>query len=92
LEESEIEIGIDVVKNMKNYMDTINFKRTTLTLIASRIPEDQIKALRDAFSKFDRDGDGKLTLVELKEGVSKIKGGNINEEDLINAMSVMDSN
>ena len=91
-EEKDIEIGIDVVKNMKNYMDSINFKRTTLTLIASRIPEDQIKTLREAFSKFDKNGDGKLTLNELKEGVSQINGGNVTEEDMVNAMSVMDSN
>mmetsp|Transcript_31363 Transcript_31363/g.30716 ORF Transcript_31363/g.30716 Transcript_31363/m.30716 type:complete len:128 (-) Transcript_31363:223-606(-) len=77
---------------MQNYMDTINFKRATLTLIASRIPEDQIKNLREAFSKFDKNGDGKLTLLELKEGISLIKGGNITEEDMINAMQVMDSN
>lgn len=70
--ENEVQIGLEVVKNMQNYMETINFKRTTLTLIASRIPEDQIKALRDAFSKFDKNGDGRLTLQELKEGVSKI--------------------
>ena len=92
LEENDIEIGVDVVKNMQNYMDTINFKRATLTLIASRIPEDQIKNLREAFSKFDKNGDGKLTLLELKEGISLIKGGNITEEDMINAMQVMDSN
>ena len=35
---------------MSNYIETQNFKRTTLTLIASRIPEDQIKMLREAFS------------------------------------------
>jgi hypothetical protein len=39
-EESEIVIDTNVLSNMKNYMETINFKRTTLTLIASRIPED----------------------------------------------------
>jgi len=39
-EEDEIIISPDVLNNMKNYMDTLNFKRTTLTLIASRIPED----------------------------------------------------
>ena len=77
---------------MKNYMEAVNFKRTTLTLIASRIPEDQIKALRDAFSKFDKNGDGKLTIAELKEGLNKIKGGSITEEDMVNAMQVMDSN
>ena len=48
--------------------------------------------MRDAFSKFDKNGDGKLTLGELKEGVSKIKGGSITEEDIEKAMNVMDSN
>ena len=68
-EDDEIVINPDVIANMRLYIDSLNFKRTTLTLIASRIPEDQIKALREAFSKFDRNGDGKLTLEELKEGV-----------------------
>jgi hypothetical protein len=49
-EEEELTIPIDVIKNMSNYIESQNFKRTTLTLIASRIPEDQIKALRDTFS------------------------------------------
>ncbi len=62
-------INPDVIANMRLYIDSLNFKRTTLTLIASRIPEDQIKALREAFSKFDSNGDGKLTLEELNEGV-----------------------
>lgn len=54
---------------MRNYIDSVNLKRTTLTLIASRIPEDQITNLREAFSRFDKNGDGKLTIDELKEGV-----------------------
>ena len=73
-------------------MDSVNFKRTTLTLIASRIPEDQIKALREAFSKFDKNGDGKLTVDELKEGVHQIKGCLLTEADIEMAMNVMDSN
>ena len=39
-EDSEIVINPDVIMNMRNYMESVNFKRTTLTLIASRIPED----------------------------------------------------
>ncbi len=77
---------------MKNYIESVNFKRTTLTLIASRIPEDQIKALREAFSKFDKNGDGKLTMDELKDGVHLIKGCMLTEEDIEMAMNVMDSN
>jgi calcium-dependent protein kinase len=77
---------------MRNYIDTVNFKRTTLTLIASRIPEDQIKQLRDIFSKFDKNGDGKLTVDELKEGVRTIPGCMLTEGDIDQAMNVMDSN
>jgi hypothetical protein len=62
MKDNDIQIGTDVIKNITNYMDAINFKRTTLTLIASRIPEDQITALREAFGKFDLDGDGRLTI------------------------------
>jgi len=43
---------------MQTYMDSVQLKRTTLSLIASRIPEDQIKVLREAFTKMDKNGDG----------------------------------
>ena len=49
---------MDVFTNMQNYMDSLQLKRTTLSLIASRIPEDQILSLRQAFSKMDKNGDG----------------------------------
>lgn len=39
-EDAEITIDPAVIANMRNYIETVNFKRTTLTLIASRIPED----------------------------------------------------
>ena len=73
-------------------MDSINLKRTTLTLIASRIPEDQIKQLREAFSTFDKNGDGQLTVKELKEGITKVQGCMLTETDIDQAMEVMDSN
>lgn len=61
-------------------------------MIASRIPEDQIKALRDTFSQFDKNGDGKLTSQELKLGITKIPGCQMTEQDVDNLMTVMDSN
>ena len=60
---------MDVFTNMQSYMDSLQLKRTTLSLIASRIPEDQILSLRQAFSKMDKNGDGQLTYEELKEGL-----------------------
>lgn len=91
-ENENVTISGDVIKNMTSYMDTVNLKRTTLTFIASRIPEDQISSLRDVFSKFDTNGDGRLNLDELKAGVKKVQGVGLKEEDIENVMKVMDSN
>jgi calcium-dependent protein kinase len=77
---------------MKNYMDSVSLKKTTLFLIASRIPEDQITALREAFSKFDKNGDGRLTIEELKEGIKGTLDNMLTEDDIEKTMSVLDSN
>lgn len=66
--------------------------KTTLTFLASRIPEDQIENLRKAFIKIDVNGDGVLTKEELVEGVSKVPECNIKEEDWDLAIQLMDTN
>lgn len=73
-------------------MDSLQLKRTTLSLIASRIPEDQIQTLRVAFSKMDKNGDGSLTFEELKQGMQEINEINLTEAELLDAMNVIDSN
>jgi Ca2+-binding EF-hand superfamily protein len=55
-------------------MESVTLKRTILSLIASRIPEDQIKELRKSFSKIDQNGDGSLSMDELSQGLHEIKG------------------
>jgi calcium-dependent protein kinase len=88
----DVEISKDVFTNMQNYMDSVHLKRTTLSFIASRIPEDQIQTLRQAFSKMDVNGDGQLTIDELKNGLKEIPDIKLNEKDITNAMTVIDAN
>lgn len=85
-------ISMDVFNNMQTYMDSVQLKRTTLSFIASRIPEDQIQSLRQAFSKMDKNGDGSLTYEELKTGLHEIPEINVNEADIMDAMTMIDSN
>ena len=73
-------------------MNSVQLKKTTLSFIASRIPEDQIATLRQAFSKIDKNGDGQLTIDELREGLVEIPEINLNEQDITQAMSAIDSN
>lgn len=68
--DSSIEIGGEVAAGLKEYIDNVHFKKTTLTFLASKIPESQIDNLRSAFIKIDSNGDGTLTKEELKEGIS----------------------
>merc|ERR1712176_1047035 len=42
-----------------------------LHIIANQLNEDQIKALRETFMALDGNGDGKLTVNEMKEGIQK---------------------
>lgn len=66
--------------------------KTTLTFLASRIPEEQIENLRKAFIKIDVNGDGVLSKEELIEGVSKVPDCHIKEEDWDLAIQLMDTN
>ena len=68
-ENNLIELNPQMISNLENYMHTAKLRQSTLTYIASRIPESQIKELREAFTKFDKNGDGQLTHQELLEGI-----------------------
>jgi Ca2+-binding EF-hand superfamily protein len=71
--DSKIEIGDEVALGLQEYMETVQFKKTTLTFLASKIPESQIEKLRDAFIKIDKNGDGTITKDELASGVSSLE-------------------
>lgn len=73
-------------------MNQAKLRQTTLTYIASRIPESQITELRGAFTKFDKNGDGQLTHQELKEGIQSVPDIKLSIDDIEKAMSVIDSN
>ena len=77
---------------MQSYMDSVQLKRTTLCFIASRIPEDQIQTLREAFSKMDTNGDGQLAIQELRDGIKEVPQVKFSEDEFQKAMSVIDAN
>jgi calcium-dependent protein kinase len=91
-EEKNLTIPAEVPGNIMEFMNSVNFKKTTLTFLASRIPEDQIENLRKAFIKIDKNGDGVLSKQELTEGVSEVPGCNIKEEDWDLVIQLMDTN
>jgi len=63
-EDAELHAGF--VDNLKTFRLHNRFKQAALQLISTQLKEDQIKALHDTFVALDKDGDGRITSLELK--------------------------
>lgn len=48
--------------------------------------------MRQVFLTFDSNGDGRLTLTELKEGIRRIKGAVLTDPEIETAFKILDSN
>ena len=48
-------------------------KKITLTMIASKMNTAEIEELAECFTQLDKNGDGSLTLEEIKLGIKKSK-------------------
>merc|ERR1712190_536615 len=60
-----------MVDNLRGFRSQNKLKKAALHIIANQLNEDQIKALRETFMALDGNGDGKLTVNEMKEGIAK---------------------
>jgi len=58
-----------LVDNLRGFRGQNKLKKAALHVIASQLGESQIKALRDTFMALDGNGDGLLTVNEMKEGL-----------------------
>ena len=70
-EGEKIQININ---SFKNYSSSNKLKKAVLTFIASRLSEEEVKKLKENFQKFDTNGDGMLSLEEVKKAISHNKG------------------
>jgi calcium-dependent protein kinase len=65
------EIPQSIILELKNYKNTNHFKRFILTILASRLNEQEIKELRNTFFNMDINKDGVLSLEEVKISLKK---------------------
>merc|ERR1712176_513397 len=64
-------IQSSLVDNLRGFRSQNKLKKAALHVIASQLGETQIKGLRDTFMALDDNGDGLLTVMEMKEGLQK---------------------
>jgi len=66
-----VSLQSNFVDNLRGFRSQNKLKKAALHIIAGQLNEDQIKKLREVFVQMDKNGDGLLTPVELKEGLSQ---------------------
>mmetsp|Transcript_15505 Transcript_15505/g.32738 ORF Transcript_15505/g.32738 Transcript_15505/m.32738 type:complete len:504 (-) Transcript_15505:72-1583(-) len=68
---SNVPLGSGLVENLRSFRSTNKLKKAALHVIASQLSEERIKDLRQQFIALDVNGDGMLSVKELKEGIKK---------------------
>jgi calcium-dependent protein kinase len=69
-----------------NYKNTNKLQKAVLTFIASRLKDEEIRVLREIFTALDTNQDGTLTAEEIKSGISKIEGIDIDIDAIFNSI------
>jgi len=68
---ADVSLNTSLVDNLRGFRCQNKLKKAALHVIASQLGESQIKALRETFMALDGNGDGLLTAIEMKEGLSR---------------------
>eukprot|EP00440_Ansanella_granifera_P010948 gb/GFBE01011872.1/.p1 GENE.gb/GFBE01011872.1/~~gb/GFBE01011872.1/.p1 ORF type:complete len:500 (+),score=152.57 gb/GFBE01011872.1/:1-1500(+) len=68
---ANVSLQSNFVDNLRGFRSQNKLKKAALHIIAGQLNEDQIKQLREMFMMIDGNGDGFLTVNELKEGLAK---------------------
>lgn len=66
-----VSLQANFVDNLRGFRSQNKLKKAALNIIANNLNYDQIKALRETFMALDGNGDGQLTVNEMKEGIKK---------------------
>jgi len=60
-----------LIENLRNFSSQNKLKKAALTIIAGQLDDSQLRGLRETFTALDANGDGLLSLNELKAGIER---------------------
>ncbi len=75
------------ISSLKKFQKSQKLKQAALTCIAVQANPKDIKHLKDTFKQLDKNGDGSLTLEELRSGLADVKNG----EEILALMQAADT-
>jgi len=87
---ANVSLHSDILSNLRSFRSQNRLKKAALNIIAGQMNEAQISDLREVFKSLDVNGDGFLTLEELKDGIGRSDLKHL-EVDLTAIMEGVDS-
>lgn len=82
-----LEVPPLVTKNLKAFKGAQRVKKAVLTYLATQLSEKEMEPLKKLFLSIDKNGDGRLSMEEIKEGLK----GRSDEKELSEIMTAMDT-
>lgn len=84
--------GMEGNNETKPFAESSNSKKINNMAVGRQLSEDEIADLKEAFSMFDKDGDGTITIDELRIVFRKLGQKNITDRALIEMIMSVDDN
>ena len=78
-----------VLSRLNTFANMNKFKKQAMTIIASRLPAEEIKGLKNLFETIDADKSGTITAQELEEAL-KNKGTLLDQKDIDSLLKLID--
>jgi len=66
---TDVSLDAGFVENLRGFRSQNKLKKVAMNVIANRLDDENIKALRDMFTRMDKNDDGILSITELKNGI-----------------------
>lgn len=84
-------LGSIVVDRLRNFAAMTRLKKAAILAAAQHLGDEEIAGLRELFKKYDANGDGQITVDELRQGVAQ-HGSELSESDLMQVLLDSDVN
>lgn len=89
-DDSDSKASVDVLKNLGNFCAQSTFSRMCITAVARQLDHKHLKDIHQVFREMDVNGDGVLSVEEVKNGFFRISGDAVDTSKLEEIFSRMD--
>jgi len=92
---SDKPIVTKVLQNLHDFNNSNRFKQAVLSVMTTTLSEDDVAALKKSFTEMDENGDGEITVDELKRAMTKHSGlfkGELKSDEVQRILKMADVN